>query len=152
MNEEILKDAFRTWGTYRSFSKDILIIHYFVSHDWQKNEHRQKEIINHFRREMAPVTTRKHLYKLCKMDILEETSFRGTYELKMKQLYGIEPTWDRIIEALMGKDVYNAVLEIWKQRYTDSMYNKWKERYRNENEEEQERESQERRYAKEARF
>ena len=82
-------------------------------------EHRQKEIIDELccgygENTMAPVTVKKHLYKLIKKGIIKESrKFRGTYYMDDP------PSFSKIVKALLGEPVYEALLNEWVKGFSD---------------------------------
>ena len=115
MNEEI-KSIFNRWDTFQSFEKDVMIINYLAD----GKEHRQKEIVDtisppgSYSPPMAPPTVKKHLYKLVKKGIIKESrKFRGTYYMDDP------PSFSKIVKALLGEPVYEALLNEWVKGFSD---------------------------------
>lgn len=67
---------------------------------------------------MSPKTIREHLYRLVEKGILDENPmYRGTYVFVPHYYRKMGIDMDRLVQAIVGKDIYDIAVSVWKEKH-----------------------------------
>lgn len=124
MNEEdeinIFKQVFNTYGPLLSIKKDVKLINFFRSEP--DKDIRQRTVIDNFPN-WASETVRKHLRKLVKLGVLEESKkFRGTYRFPPRGRRKYFSDMDALVEVLVGYELYSMAKLSWGKKIKNDDY------------------------------
>jgi len=103
-----VRGAVDKFGTYKSLSKDIKILKYFMNNP-NKNI-RQKTLIKHFNK-WSNKTVIRHLKKLVKNNLLRESdNFKGTYYFNPEYIKDTKLDMELIARSILGDEIFELAI------------------------------------------